>query len=383
MGNFHNHTVIEDFLLDPDFNRLINGKKEAGVRSLMEEYPDKKELIRSAATLLLYMKVEDIELSDDFIEKKYKQLKNQIKVGKRRSIILRAAVAACILALITSTFFLYKYQENMTGKQIFALLDSTSLNIEEISLSSGYTHVKVDENKKIVQTSSGDILIGNEEKMKSSEIEDEYIQLLVPNGKRTSINFSDGTIAWVNSGSKLIYPKTFKKNKREIYVDGEVYLTVAKEIGRPFIVRTKDINVSVLGTTFNVSAYNNDKVHSIVLVEGSVEVSSGKFNSKIAPNQAFIREDGIVSIKEVDTYKYTCWKDGVIKLENETLDAIFKKISRYYNVSIQQTDPDLDMSKEIYKGKLDLNDSLKIVLDNLAHSSNFSYKVEDKTVFIE
>ncbi|WP_080903658.1 FecR family protein [Parabacteroides sp. Marseille-P3160] len=383
MGNFHNHTVIEDFLLDPDFNRLINGKKESGVRSLMEEYPDKKELIRSAATLLLYMKVEDIELSDDFIEKKYKQLKNQIKVGKRRSIILRAAVAACILALITSTFFLYKYQENMTGKQIFALLDSTSLNIEEISLSSGYTHVKVDENKKIVQTSSGDILIGNEEKMKSSEIEDEYIQLLVPNGKRTSINFSDGTIAWVNSGSKLIYPKTFKKNKREIYVDGEVYLTVAKETGRPFIVRTKDINVSVLGTTFNVSAYNNDKVHSIVLVEGSVEVSSGKFNSKIAPNQAFIREDGIVSIKEVDTYKYTCWKDGVIKLENETLDAIFKKISRYYNVSIQQTDPDLDMSKEIYKGKLDLNDSLKIVLDNLAHSSNFSYKVEDKTVFIE
>ncbi len=383
MGNFHNHTVIEDFLLDPDFNRLINGKKEAGVRSLMEEYPDKKELIRSAATLLLYMKVEDIELSDDFIEKKYKQLKNQIKVGKRRSIILRAAVAACILALITSTFFLYKYQENMTGKQIFALLDSTSLNIEEISLSSGYTHVKVDENKKIVQTSSGDILIGNEEKMKSSEIEDEYIQLLVPNGKRTSINFSDGTIAWVNSGSKLIYPKTFKKNKREIYVDGEVYLTVAKETGRPFIVRTKDINVSVLGTTFNVSAYNNDKVHSIVLVEGSVEVSSGKFNSKIAPNQAFIREDGIGSIKEVDTYKYTCWKDGVIKLENETLDAIFKKISRYYNVSIQQTDPGLDMSKEIYKGKLDLNDSLKIVLDNLAHSSNFSYKVEDKTVFIE
>lgn len=384
MENFHDHTAIEDFLLDPGFNRLIHTEKEDAIRSLVHKYPDKESQIRSAAVLLLHMKVEETKLSDDFVNKKYDQLKRRIKAGKRRLKILRLSAAACFLALIASAFFLYQSGKYATEHPFFALLDSASLNVEDISLSSGHTHVKVAENKNIVQTPGGDILIGNEEKVESSAIKDEYIQLLVPKGKRTSISFSDGTTAWVNSGSKLIYPKIFRKNKREIYIDGEVYLTVAKDKDRPFMVRARNLEVEVRGTTFNVSAYSNDKIHSVVLIEGSVEVSSGQHKSNIIPKQAFfLREDGSVSVKEVNTYKYTCWKDGIIKLENETLDAIFKKIGRHYDVSIQQTKPGLDMSKEIYKGKLDLNDSLQMVLDNLAHSSHFSYRVEGKTVYIE
>ncbi|MDR0573296.1 MAG: FecR family protein [Tannerella sp.] len=383
MKNFNNYTKIEDFLFDPEFNQLINKGGKDDIHFLFEKYPDKKELINSASILLLHLNVKDIEFYEDYIDKKYKELQNRIKSKKRRFILIRWSAAACLLAMIMSIFFLSQPGERSIENTLFTLMDSTSLNVESIRLSTSDIHVKVDENKEIVQTPTGDILIGNEEKIESSKMEDEYIQLIVPNGKRTSISFSDGTIARVNSGSKLIYPRKFKDNKREIYVDGEIYIAVAKEKDKKFLVRTKNITVAVLGTKFNVSAYNNDNIHSIVLVEGAVEVSTDNYKSKIAPNQAFFQEDGKASIKEVDTYKYICWKDGIIKLDNEPLDAIFKKIARYYNISIQQNNQDFDMSKEIYRGKLDLNDSLQEVLDNLAHSSNFTYKVYGKIVCIE
>lgn len=77
---------------------------------------------------------------------------------------------------------------------------------------------------------------------------------------------------YYNSGSHVIYPSDFDKNKREILVEGEVYLEVAKDPKRPFFVKTKDFDVKVLGTTFNVSAYKDDAIASVVLVEGKVEV---------------------------------------------------------------------------------------------------------------
>lgn len=383
MKDYHLYNMIEDFLFDDEFNRLVKANNPGELEKLKEAYPEHKDLMQSAAVLIAHMKVKEIPLSEDYLEEKYGALKESVRRRKRMLHVTRYAAAACFLAVLVSSFFFYRNREQSIDRQLLARLDTTSFHVGEISLSSGYTHVEISEDKEIVQASNGDILVGDEEKVKSSDIEDEYVQLTVPNGKRTSINFNDGTVAWVNSGSKLIYPKSFKQNKREIYIDGEVFLQVAKEKNRPFIVRSKDLNVTVLGTRFNISAYSNDKVNSVVLVDGLVVVSSGKQKSRISPNQGFFHEEGQVSIKEVDVYKYICWKEGVIKLENETLEAIFKKIGRYYNVMIEAGKSNLDMNKEIYKGKLDLNDSLQIVLDNLAHSSHFSYKIKEGAVYIE
>lgn len=81
---------------------------------------------------------------------------------------------------------------------------------------------------------------------------------------------------YINSGSHVIYPSDFDKDKREILVEGEVYLEVAKDPKRPFFVKTKDFDVKVLGTTFNVSAYKDDAIASVVLVEGKVEVDNNE-----------------------------------------------------------------------------------------------------------
>lgn len=80
--------------------------------------------------------------------------------------------------------------------------------------------------------------------------------MVIPRGKRSVLTFSDGSKVWVNAGTRVIYPTEFEKDKREIYVDGEIYIEVARDEERPFYVRTKDMNVRVLGTKFNVTNMN-------------------------------------------------------------------------------------------------------------------------------
>ncbi len=97
----------------------------------------------------------------------------------------------------------------------------------------------------------------NSEQLQESVTDEEHSfnQLIVPNGKRSTLALEDGTKMWINAGSRVIYPNKFKKNKREIYVDGEVYMEVARDEERPFVVKTNMLDVQVLGTSFNVMAY--------------------------------------------------------------------------------------------------------------------------------
>ena len=119
-----------------------------------------------------------------------------------------------------------------------------------------------------------------------------FNQIIVPPGKRTNVVFADGTKICVNAGTRVVYPEVFLDDSREIYVEGEIYLEVFRDESRPFIVRTEKMNVRVLGTTFNISAYKNQTESSVVLVEGKVEVELiNKQKIKVSPNEMvlFIR----------------------------------------------------------------------------------------------
>lgn len=107
------------------------------------------------------------------------------------------------------------------------------------------------------------------------------------------LTFSDGSKVWVNAGTRVIYPTEFEKDKREIYVDGEIYIEVARDEERPFYVRTKDMNVRVLGTKFNVTAYESEPIRSVVLAQGCVQVETTQTPKAIlAPNQMFSSVEG-------------------------------------------------------------------------------------------
>jgi ferric-dicitrate binding protein FerR (iron transport regulator) len=208
-------------------------------------------------------------------------------------------------------------------------------------------------------------------------------RLIVPYGKTTSLVMSDGTLIWVNSGSKLIYPSVFSKNKREIYVEGEVYLEVMP--GKvPFIVKTDKLDIRVHGTSFNVSSYKDDETQSIVLATGSVTVatSRGKTLATIRKNQyfSFARKTDTFEVSEVDVLDYICWKYGFLRLKSAKLSEVLKQMERYYNVRIVYEKTDAD--KISFSGKLDLKDDIDVTLQIIATSAPINYDIKEDMIYV-
>ncbi|MDR1500493.1 MAG: FecR domain-containing protein [Tannerellaceae bacterium] len=186
-------------------------------------------------------------------------------------------------------------------------------------------------------------------------------QLIVPFGKTGSIELSDGTRVWVNSGSRVIYPSVFGSVRREIFIDGEAYLEVARDDRLPFVVKTDLLEVSVLGTSFNVSGYKNDGEQSIVLAQGSVKVKKIKEDASLTllPNRKYSLDKltGATRVEDVDIFDYICWKYGFLSFKNEKLSDVLRKIERYYNVKIVYKASDTDLTT--VSGKLDLREDIK------------------------
>ena len=189
--------------------------------------------------------------------------------------------------------------------------------------------------------------------------------MIVPAGKRSSLELADGTKIWVNSSSTVIYPNLFTGDKREIYVEGEAYLEVAPDTERPFYVKTEQINVKVLGTRFNVCAYQEDSRQQVVLVSGKVEVeTSDKQREELRPNELFDydKQELKASITEVEATDYISWKDGYYQFNKQQLSLLFKRLSRYYATPIVW---DEEVGSLTCSGKLDLTERLDDVLKNL------------------
>ena len=202
-----------------------------------------------------------------------------------------------------------------------------------------------------------------------------FNQLRVPYGKRAFLKLSDGTSLWVNTGTTVIYPTKFAKDKREIYVEGEVFAEVFHDSSHPFIIKTEKLDVQVLGTVFNISAYKEDKQTNVVLVSGSVNVKpkNGKA-TVIKPNQLFAYTEQASTLREVDVENYTSWHDGNYIFHNEPIENVLLRLSRYYNVTMKLPTSPSGIS---CSGKLELKDNLTQLLNGLSEISTMSFAVKD------
>ena len=158
----------------------------------------------------------------------------------------------------------------------------------------------------------------------------------VPQGQRVHLTLSDGTKVWLNAKTKMEYPQSFKvSDQRIVKVDGEAYFEVSKT-GQPFIVNVNGMQVEVLGTTFNISAYPNEE-YQTTLVNGSVRVSAEKGESLILKpsQQATIVSGGnSIQLRTVDTSFYTSWVKGKINFKDQRLEDIMKTLSRWYDMNV-------------------------------------------------
>ncbi len=386
--NKYSNYCIEDFIMDEDFIETIKNIDSLSSKEwqdLITFFPNKKEDMDQVFILIKKIKLKKEPVPEGIIEADLDSLQKRLQfIKQRRRRQYWISAAACVIILIASGLFYFYNSSLYTQKtNLLSLLEEMEISSDNVEFVVGKKDaIFIDTNAEIVQDSSGTISINSEPLNISEKDETEYIQLKVPYGKHSFIEFSDGSRAWINSGSKLIYPSRFDTKSREIFLEGEMYVEVKENKNWPFHVKTRQLDVEVLGTKFNVSAYADDAFSNVVLVQGSVNVTTNNKKSDVlTPNQCLKFESGNISISEVDTYNYICWKDNIMVLNNEPLSNIFKELSRYYNIKIHY-DRLPDNSR--YIGKITLTNSIDEVLRNLTVLDPITYtKKEDGTIEIK
>lgn len=200
----------------------------------------------------------------------------------------------------------------------------------------------------------------------------------VPAGQRAEITLADGTHVWLNSRSTLKFPKQFSKSTRNVELDGEGYFSVQHNEDSPFIVQTEKYAIHVLGTEFNVKAYNNSTLFETALLKGSVEISSSTMTDRLRlkPNEvAQARQEGL-KVSHISDYNYFKWKEGLFCFEDESIQSLIEKLQLYYDIQIDVQSPSLLQHR--YSGKFRIKDGIEHVLKVLQLKHKFTYKKNEE-----
>lgn len=337
-------------------------------------------LRNSISRIVSFYRMSDVSPATTGREQVWRAIENGINRKERKQRVLMLSLITSAAAVITGCIFMFNFrkslpqpEETINISQIAQQLTSDSVS-EEIQLYvSPKEVVTVDKGSTVTYTDEGIHVDGNQvAENESFSLIDEYNKIVVPKGKYTKLILSDGTSMFINAGTSVTYPKQFAKNVREIFVDGEVYLDVAHNENCPFIVKTTDFEVNVLGTAFDVNAYSHSMESSeVVLVRGKVRVMSNSGKETIlSPNQkAKIHRSGEIKNSTVKADDYILWTQGIMNLGIAPLKDILLRLSHYYGVNI--TCSQVISNVEI-AGKIDLECSVDEALRRVSDTGRFS-----------
>ncbi|MEQ9290136.1 MAG: FecR domain-containing protein [Cyclobacteriaceae bacterium] len=331
----------KDYLKNEWFQRWVakDDDEEANNywKSWMEENPAlKKDLIENRE-LVRSMSFEEHTVGDDHINDSWHEVRDSINQTYHLFSIKGAVKIAAAIALLLASIFIWQ----------------------------GNIKIKTD----------GHHLADEKSIVKHAE-----------KGTKLTVQLSDGTKIKLNGGSKLIYPEVFGSQSREVELVGEGFFDVAHEKDRPFIVKAGKINTTVLGTRFAVNAMNEDKVQ-VALVSGKVKVENKNHEDNgsscntmlLEPGMKAIYSDNCLQRSKIDKLMDLGWKDGIIAFENSSVREVASRLEQWYGVSIQLKHAEKISSSfnGVYK-----NETLPNVLNSIAHSLNFTYKINKNTVYI-
>ncbi len=201
-----------------------------------------------------------------------------------------------------------------------------------------------------------------------------------PAGQRMSVTLSDGTLVWLNAGTKLEYPPVFPKKNRRVRVSGEAMFEVEHDAKRPFIVETFAYKAEVLGTKFNICADPEQSYFSASLLEGKLKVSSLDTETEsvlLLPDEMVESFNGRLTLNKMSDHDDFMWIDGLLNLDNIGFSDVMRKFEKYYGVRIVVMVPEIPQMK--YKGKIRVSDGVEYALKMLQLTSDFSYSRDDET----
>lgn len=290
------------------------------------------------------------------------------------------AAASVLLVLVAALYFgIYRTPEQEQLADIKTINVPPGKDGAVLELPNGIRVVLDDLNNRTV-----DVQHGTEARIKNRQLVYQqmdaaaadttvYHTVTTPLGRQFQLQLPDGTHVWLNAGSSLKFPVAFASNQRRIELTGEAYFDVAKDKHRPFRVNFPAANgeqglVEALGTGFNVSAYADDSLATVTLVEGKVRVTNGPASHPV------ILEPGLLvrlpygttpMVQPADTAKTVAWKNGILDMHDKGLAQVMKQLSRWYNIEIEYRG---SIPTITFWGEMSRNENLSTVLDFMARS---------------
>lgn len=368
----------------------LSDEAEKELEAFLNEGKENRDLFNQYRRL--YINGRSLGLMNQLNEEKvWNQINKVIKKSKTRKLYLWLPYAAAVIVLVFASTFMflqetdeidfskdYNFSElvNQGDKSaILTLADGSIVKLEDnveqlISEQEGFKIIKDSLNNITYLTQVGEAL-----SLKYNTIE-------IPRGGDYSLVLSDGTKVWLNADSKLRYPVVFLKDKREVYLTGEAYFEVAHNGQAPFTVNSHDSQVKVLGTKFNVSAYDDQAFIATTLVEGSVQINNLGNSKLLNPGcqSIVIRGKREIAVKDVDTHLYTSWIDGTYEFENVELEYIMIQLGRVYGV-------EFFFAEEKYKhirftGAFEKKNTFEYALEMIERVASVDFAIKGKSIVI-
>jgi transmembrane sensor len=261
--------------------------------------------------------------------------------------------AAAALVVGTGSYFWLQQQtpsNDPTNKQVAIQADVlpgsdkailTLSNGQQILLDSASNGTLAAQgNASIIKQANGSLAYVTANDQKNKEIL--YNTMSIPRGGQYQLTLPDGSRVWLNAASTLKYPTSFTGQERVVELTGEGYFEVAQDAGKPFRVKVNGMQVAVLGTSFNIMAYPEEKSTNTTLLTGAVKVMQHQVEKILTPGQqaAVDNQSGQVTVEEVPTEQAIAWKEGMFRFSSDNIAMVLRQIGRWYNIDI------------VYQGKI-------------------------------
>jgi transmembrane sensor len=322
----------------------------------------------------------------------FRDFKTQLAQTQRRVRLtwLRRAAAAVVLLVISLGAALY-FSREQAAPQL------THNQVQDIQPGSNKATLTLGNGKKIILAAVRDgqlAMEGGAEINKTADGQLVY-KTAAPSGPDTVLNtmntpvggqynlmLADGTRVWLNASSSIRYPTAFNGSSRQVEVTGEAYFEVAHNAAKPFKVLSAGQQVEVLGTHFNVNAYENEGVVITTLLQGRVRVANATGTQVLVPGQQSVAGDGgkgiIKLVKDADTDEAVAWKEGYFQFNQADIHQVMRQLSRWYDIRVSYRNPS---STRKFQGAIQRDLRFSQVLRILA-KSNMNFTVKGKEVVV-
>lgn len=373
------------------FEKHLSGKTSREEEQLLKEYQDDFELLE------LPWDSDTMGDKTDVRAKLYQRLQENVNPVPVKSLVSKHWYAAAAILLIFSAGLIYTFRINPkdalpqeSAKNISKPIrpggDKAVLTLSdgsEVILDGSETVTAIDEpGASISNKQQGQLVYNTVTAPGNVKAENINNKISTPRGGQYQVILADGTKVWLNASSSLSFPTYFAGTERRVQVTGEAYFEVAKNTEMPFKVEVNGSTIRVLGTHFNVMAYEDEAVTSTTLLEGSVEITKNSKKALLKPGQqaAVANATGVININRVNTDQFVAWKAGKFIFADDGIEEIMRKLSRWYDIDVVYQSENL--SDKVFTGTISRFENITEVLRMLELTGTIHFKVSGRRVTV-